>query len=30
MWPEFEGDDRWWIKPLPDRVRPERPVEAAR
>jgi hypothetical protein len=30
MWPEWEGDDRWWIKPLPDRVRPEHPVEAGR
>ena len=17
MWPEWEGDDRWWVKPLP-------------
>jgi alkanesulfonate monooxygenase SsuD/methylene tetrahydromethanopterin reductase-like flavin-dependent oxidoreductase (luciferase family) len=23
MWPEWEGDDRWWIHPLADRVRPE-------
>ena len=22
MWPEHEGDDRWWIKPLPDRIDP--------
>ena len=25
LWPEFENDDRWWIKPLPEdeRVHPE-------
>jgi alkanesulfonate monooxygenase SsuD/methylene tetrahydromethanopterin reductase-like flavin-dependent oxidoreductase (luciferase family) len=23
LWPEWEGDDRWWIHPLEERVRPE-------
>ena len=23
MWPEYEGDNRWWIKPLEGRVQPE-------
>ena len=23
MWPEYEGDNRWWIKPLVGRVQPE-------
>ena len=23
MWPEYEGDNRWWIKPLEGRVEPE-------
>jgi alkanesulfonate monooxygenase SsuD/methylene tetrahydromethanopterin reductase-like flavin-dependent oxidoreductase (luciferase family) len=23
MWPEYDGDDRWWIKPYEDRERPE-------
>ncbi|HEY4026729.1 MAG TPA: LLM class flavin-dependent oxidoreductase [Candidatus Dormibacteraeota bacterium] len=32
MWPEWEGDDRWWIHPLQDRAQPQpqQPVEAAR
>jgi hypothetical protein len=23
MWPEWADDDRWWIHPLEERVRPE-------
>ena len=23
MWPEYAGDDRWWIHPMQDRVQPE-------
>jgi len=23
MWPEYAGDDRWWIHPMEDRVQPE-------
>ena len=30
MWPEWEGDDRWWIRPLADRVRPEATMAGAR
>jgi len=30
MWPEHDGDDRWWIHPLEDRVRTETTVESAR
>ncbi len=30
IWPEWKNDDRWWIKPYDDRVRPEEGLEAAR
>ena len=23
LWPEWKDDDRWWIHPLEDRLRPE-------
>ena len=23
MWPEWAADNRWWISPLEDRVRPD-------
>ena len=26
MWPDHDGDDRWWIKPLDDRVRGDETV----
>jgi len=22
-WPEWKDDNRWWITPMPDRLRPE-------
>ena len=28
LWPEREGDDRWWIHPLEERVRPGQPAAA--
>jgi len=28
MWPDFDGDDRWWIHPLEDRVRAGKPTES--
>ncbi len=30
MWPDWDGDDRWWIQPLADRVRPEQTISEAR
>jgi len=30
VWPEWKDDDRWWIKPYDDRVRPEEGLDAAR
>jgi alkanesulfonate monooxygenase SsuD/methylene tetrahydromethanopterin reductase-like flavin-dependent oxidoreductase (luciferase family) len=30
MWPDWDGDDRWWIKPQVDRVRPEQTMAEAR
>ena len=30
LWPDWKDDDRWWIKPYDDRVRPEAGLEAAR
>jgi alkanesulfonate monooxygenase SsuD/methylene tetrahydromethanopterin reductase-like flavin-dependent oxidoreductase (luciferase family) len=30
MWPDWDGDDRWWIRPLADRVRPEQTISEAR
>ncbi len=30
MWPDWDGDDRWWIRPLADRVRPEETIVEAR
>jgi len=30
MWPDHDGDDRWWIKPLDSRVRPEETIDSAR
>ncbi|MGH9269777.1 MAG: hypothetical protein ACRDZ2_00720 [Ilumatobacteraceae bacterium] len=30
MWPDWDGDDRWWIHPLEDRVRPEETMADAR
>jgi alkanesulfonate monooxygenase SsuD/methylene tetrahydromethanopterin reductase-like flavin-dependent oxidoreductase (luciferase family) len=29
LWPEWNGDDRWWIHPQPDRVRPEETMDDA-
>ena len=26
MWPEWEGDDRWWCKPMEDRLDPTETV----
>ncbi len=28
MWPEYETDNRWWIKPLESRVQPEQSFDA--
>lgn len=30
MWPDYAGDDRWWPKPLEDRVVPEAGLDHAR
>ncbi|HVP29040.1 MAG TPA: LLM class flavin-dependent oxidoreductase [Myxococcota bacterium] len=30
MWPEWKGDDRWWCKPLENRLHPEENLAAAR
>jgi alkanesulfonate monooxygenase SsuD/methylene tetrahydromethanopterin reductase-like flavin-dependent oxidoreductase (luciferase family) len=30
MWPAWEDDDRWWIHPLEERVRPEAPLVGQR
>ena len=30
IWPEWKDDDRWWIKPYDERVRPEDGLDAAR
>jgi alkanesulfonate monooxygenase SsuD/methylene tetrahydromethanopterin reductase-like flavin-dependent oxidoreductase (luciferase family) len=30
MWPEWKDDNRWWCKPMEDRLRPETTVEQAR
>ena len=30
MWPDWDGDERWWIHPLPSWVRPEVTVADAR
>ena len=30
MWPDHDGDDRWWIHPLDDRVRGDETVASAR
>jgi alkanesulfonate monooxygenase SsuD/methylene tetrahydromethanopterin reductase-like flavin-dependent oxidoreductase (luciferase family) len=30
LWPEWADDDRWWIHPLEDRVRPEATLVGAR
>jgi alkanesulfonate monooxygenase SsuD/methylene tetrahydromethanopterin reductase-like flavin-dependent oxidoreductase (luciferase family) len=30
LWPEWEADDRWWIHPLEDRVRPGAPLAGSR
>jgi hypothetical protein len=30
MWPEHEGDDRWWIHPYEDRVHPDETFADAR
>jgi hypothetical protein len=29
LWPEWKDDDRWWIHPYRDRVRPEETMAAA-
>ena len=29
LWPEHEGDDRWWIKPFPGRVDPRQTLGGA-
>ncbi len=30
LWPELETDERWWPRPMQDRVRPEYTIESAR
>jgi alkanesulfonate monooxygenase SsuD/methylene tetrahydromethanopterin reductase-like flavin-dependent oxidoreductase (luciferase family) len=30
MWPDHDGDDRWWIHPLEDRVRGDETIQSAR
>ena len=30
LWPEYAGDDRWWIHPLEDRVDPTRARRSSR
>ena len=30
MWPDYDGDDRWWIHPLEDRVRADETMADAR
>jgi alkanesulfonate monooxygenase SsuD/methylene tetrahydromethanopterin reductase-like flavin-dependent oxidoreductase (luciferase family) len=30
MWPEWQDDNRWWCKPLDERLHPEETVEQAR
>ena len=30
MWPEWKDDNRWWCKPMEDRLHPETTVEQAR
>jgi alkanesulfonate monooxygenase SsuD/methylene tetrahydromethanopterin reductase-like flavin-dependent oxidoreductase (luciferase family) len=30
LWPEYEGDDRWWVRPLPGRVRADATFADAR
>lgn len=30
MWPEWKDDNRWWCKPMEDRLQPETGVEQAR
>ena len=29
VWPEYKGDNRWWIKPYEGRVRPEESMPGA-
>ena len=29
LWPEWKDDSRWWIKPMPNRLRPERSLPGA-
>ena len=30
MWPEWQDDNRWWCKPMEDRLQPETTIEQAR
>jgi hypothetical protein len=30
LWPDYEGDDRWWIHPLEGRVDPTHVAEVMR
>ena len=30
MWPEWKDDNRWWCKPMEDRLQPETTIEQAR
>jgi alkanesulfonate monooxygenase SsuD/methylene tetrahydromethanopterin reductase-like flavin-dependent oxidoreductase (luciferase family) len=30
MWPEWKDDDRWWCKPMDERLQPETGIEQAR
>ncbi len=30
MWPEWKDDNRWWCKPMEERLQPETTVEQAR
>ena len=29
LWPEWKDDSRWWIKPMPNRLQPERSLPGA-
>jgi len=30
IWPEWQDDNRWWCKPMEDRLQPEKNIEHAR
>ena len=29
LWPEWRDDERWWPKPMPDRLQPEKSLPGA-